>query len=148
MIRRISPPRPTLAQLTTINEVMMTWQRRNMKAYTCLVVLAVGLVAGCQKKSEEAPAALRQSFQQAQPEVQKEVQKAGVQLQSGNVVQALRTLAPVTERQDLTPQQRAAIAATLTQVNKAIAANPQIETPETYALRQKMFQAVYGRKRF
>jgi hypothetical protein len=116
-----------------------------MKKSIFLAVLALGLVTGCHKKGADAPVALQQSFQQAQPEVRQAVQAAGAQLQSGNILQALRMLAPVTERRDLTVQQKQAIAITLDQVNQAIAANPKLETPETYKLRQQMFQAFYGR---
>jgi len=113
-----------------------------------VLLLIVGLVSGCHKKVESAPAELQKSFQHAPPQVKQQVKTASANLQSGDVMQTLRSLAPVTERPDLTTQQRQALAATLNQVNKKIAANPKLETPETYEMRQKMFKAVYGTKRF
>jgi hypothetical protein len=48
----------------------------------------------------------------------------------------------------LTLEQRQAIGGALEQINKAVAADPSLDTQEMYNLRAKMFQAVHRGPRF
>jgi hypothetical protein len=102
---------------------------------------------GCSKNAGDATKPLEQSFQ-GETRSQEAIQQVTANLKAGNYQQAVQHLAPVIENRKLTDQQKKAVTATLQQINQAIAANPQLETPEMYKLRQKMFKAVYGQNRF
>jgi hypothetical protein len=116
-----------------------------------MAALAVILVcaAGCGKKSApDATQPLQQSFQTAAPEVQQVIAQVNTQLKAGQVAEATRTLAPVVSDRPLTDPQRQAVGVALQQINKAIAANPKLDTKEMYEMRARMFKAVHSGPRF
>jgi len=124
-----------------------------MKSFTLLwlgiwTALVLGGV-GCQKKAApDATQPLQQSFQAAAPEVQRVIAQVNTQLKAGQVAEATRTLAPVVSGRPLTDPQRQAVGVALQQINKAIAANPKLDTKEMYELRARMFNAVHSGPRF
>ena len=124
-----------------------------MKPFISLSVLAscaLGLcVQGCKKEVKaDATQPLQQSFQAAEPEVKQTIETVTSRLKVGDYAEATRALAPIVSRPNLTDPQKRAIGIALHQVNEAIAANPALDTKEMYALREKMFRAVDGGKRF
>jgi aconitase B len=111
----------------------------------CLVVAVLAVSVGCKKKAPvDATQPLQQSFQQAEPEVQKAIQTATASLKAQNYLEASRALAPIVTGRKLTEAQKDAVGVALHQMNNAIAANPSLDTKEMYELRQKMFQAAVG----
>jgi hypothetical protein len=113
-------------------------------SFACLL-----LAAGCKKRSgADASAPLQQSFQTAEPEVQKAIVTVTARLNSGDYTEATKALAPVVTRRPLTPPQREAVGIALQQINQAIAANPALNTKEMYELRKQMFDAVHRGPRF
>ena len=124
-----------------------------MKSFTLLwlgiwTALVLGGV-GCQKEAApDATQPLQQSFQAAAPEVQRVIAQVNTQLKAGQVAEATRTLAPVVSGRPLTDPQRQAVGVALQQINKAIAANPKLDTKEMYELRARMFNAVHSGPRF
>ena len=120
---------------------------RSLVLYVLLVIV-VG-AAGCGKKAApDATQPLQQSFQTAAPEVQQVIAQVNTQLKAGQVAEATRTLAPVVSDRPLTDPQRQAVGVALQQINKAVAANPQLDTKEMYELRASMFKAVHSGPRF
>jgi hypothetical protein len=125
-----------------------------MKSLTILsLATAVALIlcsAGCSKEAQpDASAQLQQSFQTAEPEVQKAMQTVTTSLQAGNYTEATRALAPVVAEQVLTDQQREAVGVALQQINSSVAADPSLDTKEMYEMRARMFRAVHNpKKRF
>ena len=105
---------------------------------------------GCRKEAPpDATQPLQQSFQAAEPEVQRAIAQVNTQLKAGQYAEATRTLAPVVEHRNLSEPQKQAIGVALQQINRSIAANPQLDTKEMYELRAKMFHAVHqSGKRF
>jgi len=120
------------------------------------ILLSLGIWAalvlggvGCRKEATpDATQPLQQSFQAAEPQVQRVISQVNTQLKAGQVAEATRTLAPVVTSHSLTEPQKQAIGVALQQINRSIAANPKLDTKEMYELRAKMFQAVHGSKRF
>jgi hypothetical protein len=113
-----------------------------------LLVIVAG-APGCGKKAApDATQPLRQSFQTAAPEVQQVIAQVNTQLKAGQVAEATRTLAPVVSGRPLTDPQRQAVGVALQQINKAVAANPKLDTKEMYELRARMFKAVHSGPRF
>ena len=111
-------------------------------------MLGTVLLVACKKEEQvDASKPLEQSFQAAEPEIKKAIDTATSNLKSGNYTEASKALAPVTDR-PLTEAQRQAIGLALFQINKAITANPALDTKEMYDLRQKMYRAVDSPKRF
>jgi hypothetical protein len=111
--------------------------------------LVIVTVAGCKKGDQvDATQPLQQSFQAAEPEVQKAIETANSNFKSGNYLEASKALAPVVTERRLTDAQKQAVSLALFQINKAISANPALDTQELYDLRQKMFRAVDSPKRF
>ena len=115
---------------------------------TVLVAIVVG-APGCGKKAApDATQPLQQSFQTAAPEVQQVIAQVNTQLKAGQVAEATRTLAPVVTGRPLNDAQRQAVGMALQQINKAVAANPKLDTKEMYELRARMFNAVHSGPRF
>jgi uncharacterized caspase-like protein len=113
-----------------------------------LAAITVG-VPGCGRKSApDATQPLQQSFQTAAPEVQQLIAQVNTQLKAGQVAEATRTLAPVVSGRPLNDAQRQAVGVALQQINKAVAANPKLDTKEMYELRARMFNAVHSGPRF
>jgi len=111
-------------------------------------VLLSGAV-GCKKQVEvDASQPLQQSFQAAEPEVKQAIDTATASLANRDYTEATRALAPVVTRPNLTEPQKQAIGVALQQINRAIAADPSLDTKEMYELRAKMFRAVDGGRRF
>ena len=112
----------------------------------CLVSLAASLAStGCKKEVQvDATQVLTQSFQAAEPEAKLAIERVNAGLQTGNVQEAARALAPVVASGNLSQQQKQAIGVALRQINQAIAANPALDTKELYELRARMFQAVHS----
>jgi len=124
-----------------------------MKSFTLLslgiwTALVLGGV-GCRKEAApDATQPLQQSFQAAEPEMQRVIAQVNTQLKAGQYVEATRTLAPVVSGRTLSEPQKQAIGVALQQINRSIAANPKLDTKEMYELRAKMFQTVHGSQRF
>ena len=120
------------------------------------ILLSLGIWAalvlggvGCRKEATpDATQPLQQSFQAAAPEVQRVIAQVNTQLMAGQVAEATRTLAPMVTGRPLTDPQRQAVGVALQQINKAIAANPKLDTKEMYELRARMFNAVHSGPRF
>ena len=117
-----------------------------------LFFLGLGLlfaIAGCKKQARvDATQPLQQSFQTAEPEVKQAVDTAIASLKASDFPEATRALAPVVTSQSLTEPQKQAVGVALQQINRAVEANPALDTKEMYELRAKMFRAVDGGKRF
>jgi hypothetical protein len=116
----------------------------------CLATLGLACcMAGCGQKAKPADAAkpLQQSFQSAEAPVQQAIASATSSLKAGNYAEATRALAPLATKPDLTAEQRQAMGTALRQINQAMAANPKLNTKEMYEMRQKLFQAAYGKPR-
>lgn len=96
----------------------------------------------------DASQPLQQSFQAAEPEVKQAIDTATASLANRDYTEATRALAPVVTRPNLTEPQKQAIGVALQQINRAIAADPSLDTKEMYELRAKMFRAVDGGRRF
>jgi hypothetical protein len=128
-------------------------QPTNMKAFRIWLVLGAPVLAltlaGCGKAPKaDAAQPLEQSFQTADPQVQKNIQTVTTSLNAGNYTEATRALAPIVDGRRLTEPQRQAVGVALQQINQAIAANPKLDTKEMYELRLKMFRAVDSGPRF
>ncbi len=124
-------------------EMLAPTRMKGLAAAVC-VVCAV-LATGCQKAARtDATQALAKSFQAAEPEARQAIQRVNTSLNAGNITEATRTLAPVIEGRNLTQAQKEAVGVALQQINKAIAANPALDTKEMYELRAKMFHTVHS----
>ena len=119
-----------------------------MLSLAILAVIVFG-AAGCGRKDgADVAQPLQESFKAAEPEVQQAVAKVATQLKAGQVAEATRTLAPLVSGRPLTDAQRQAVGVALQQINKAVAANPDLNTKEMYELRARMFKAVHSGPRF
>jgi hypothetical protein len=120
----------------------VTWP----KILYCLAVLAGALfLLSCQRETRvDASQALARSFQAVEPEVKQAIDAATRSLKTGNYLEAARALNPVVSGRKLTPEQREAIGLTLQQMNRAIDANPALDSKEMYELRNTMFRAAAG----
>lgn len=122
-----------------------------MKPSAVLLFLVAPALALCLlscKKQTDATQPLEQSFQTAEPEVKQAIATVNTSLKAGNYAEATRALEPIVTQRNLTLEQRHAVGVVLRQVNQAIAANPALDTKEMYQIREKMFRAVDGGKRF
>ena len=124
---------------------MKSFTQLSLGIWTALLLVGVGCR---QEAAPDATQPLQQSFQTAEPEVQRVISQVNTQLKAGQVAEATRTLVPVVTSQSLSEPQKQAIGVALQQINRSIAANPKLDTKEMYELRAKMFQAVHGSKRF
>lgn len=114
-----------------------------------LPLCGMALTSGCKPQGQvDATQPLQQSFQAAEPEVQKAITTVTTSLKAGNYAQATRALAPLVEQRRMTVPQKEAVGVALRQINQAVAANPALDTKEMYDLRAKMFQAVHSGPRF
>jgi Flp pilus assembly protein TadD len=117
-------------------------------SWVVIPALALGLVS-CRKAPQvDATQPLQQSFQTAEPQVQQAIAQVSAQLKAGQYAEATRTLAPVVSGRPLSDSQRQAVGVALQQINRAVAANPKLDTKEMYELRARMFQAAHGAQRF
>lgn len=106
-------------------------------------------LSGCGKGDKaDATVALEESFQSAEPATQEAVNEVRRYLDAEDYASAARTLAPIVDGQPLTDAQRQAVGSALKQMNRAVAANPSLDTREMYELRAKMFRAVDSGPRF
>ena len=119
-------------------------------SFTFALATIFGLtLSGCNKQSQVDPTQpLQQSFQAAEPEVQKAIQTANENFKTENYLEASKALAPVVSNRPLTDAQKQAVSLALFRINKAIEANPNLDTKELYELRLKMYRAVDSSKRF
>ena len=114
-----------------------------------LLLCLAFLTEGCNKQNHaDAAQPLQQSFQSAEPEVQKAITTVTASLKAGNYTEATKTLAPLVEQRRMTVAQKEAVGVALRQINQAVAANPALDTREMYQLRAKMFHAVQSGPRF
>jgi outer membrane protein assembly factor BamD (BamD/ComL family) len=114
---------------------------------TIFSLTLVGL--SCKKSTDvDATKPLQQSFQTAEPEVKKAIDTVNTSLKSGNYADASKALEPIVTQRVLTEPQRQAVSAALFQINKAVSANPALDSKEMYDLRLKMYKAVDSPKRF
>jgi hypothetical protein len=119
-------------------------------SFTFALAAIFGLtLSGCNKEGQVDPTQpLQQSFQAAEPEVQKAIQTANENFKTENYLEASKALAPVVSNRPLTDAQKQAVSLALFRINKAIEANPNLDTKELYELRLKMYRAVDSSKRF
>lgn len=125
-----------------------------MKSRLCaFFVAAAGVVlalSACSKsaKPTDASQPLQKSFASEDEAVQQAIASATANLKAGNYAEATRTLTSIVTTRQLTEPQRQAVGAALDQVNRAIAADPKLNTREMYEMRQKLSQAGLGKTRF
>ncbi len=114
-----------------------------------LALLLAALTMSCKKEAHtDATQPLQQSFQSAEPEIKQVIVTFDNNIKAGNYAEATRALAPIASRPNLDQAQRQALGAALSEINKAVAANPALDTKEMYDMRARMFQAVHGGNRF
>jgi hypothetical protein len=115
-----------------------------------LVACFAAFSGACKKKDAlaDSTAPLQQSFQAAEPEVQKAVQTVTTSLKTGNYAEAAGGMDPIMTRGNLTEQQKQALGVTLQQLNQAVAANPALDTQEMFELRDKITKALTSGPRF
>src|SRR5262245_11747214 len=121
-----------------------------MKTPAKLILLGACLaLAGCHKETRvDATGALQESFKTAEPAVQQAMSAASTSIKAGNFTDAARVLNPVLDGRQLTPEQKQAAGMLFQQINQALTANPNLETPELYQLRQRLHQGVTSGSRF
>jgi len=113
-----------------------------------VAVLPLFGVSCRQDTKADATQPLQQSFQTAEPEVQKAIETVTTSLKAGNYSGAATALAPVVTQRPLTEPQKQAVGVALKQINDAIAADPKLDTKEMYEMRAKMFKALHSGPRF
>ena len=124
-----------------------------MKPYASMsfiVASALALsLASCKKQNPgDATQPLKETFQQAEPEIKKTIERVDTSLKAGNVPEATRALESIVTGRDMTQAQKDAVGVALNRINQAIAANPALDTKEMYELRAKMFKSLQSGSRF
>lgn len=100
--------------------------------------------AGCSRHSNvNASKDLEDSFQTASPEIKQKIEIVRSDLKAKDFLQACTTLNSIVGKADLDLAQKQAVGKMLSQINDAIAADPKLDSPEMYRLRQKLFRAIY-----
>src|SRR5262245_10159256 len=102
-----------------------------------MLLLAVPQLSCKKDGTVDATQPLQQSFQSAEPEVKKAIETVNTSLKAGNYTEASKALEPIVTERVLTEAQRKAVSAALFQINKAVSANPALDTKEMYELRLK-----------
>ena len=120
---------------------------KNSSPVFTLALISVLVLAGCNQSETKVDATvpLTQSFATAPADVQQTIQTVNTSLNSGNYVEAVKSLSPVvSEGTKLTNEQKEAVAAVVKQINQALAANPALDTKELYEQRVNLIKAVRG----
>ena len=119
---------------------------RHLVLALLLAAVSCQCVTGCGRdNSENASQDLEVGFQTASPDIRQKIKSVQDDLKDKNFLQAAKTLLSVVTKVDLNPERKQAVGKMLNQINDAISADPKLDSPEMYHLRQQLFKAIYSK---